>query len=70
MTMEQRRVLKRFVNDTNKRIDHVHYMRRSQKEELFIEYTSFRQDGSGFNARMLYDGDGYCTWNATAEVKT
>lgn len=70
--MRQRNILKRMIEDMDKRIDHVHYMRGGShsKDALFIEHTQFRRDGSGVTVKLTFDPDGYCSGTMQSEVKT
>jgi hypothetical protein len=72
MTNRQRGILERIVKDTDKRIDHVHYMRGGShtKDSMFVEYAQFRRDGSGVRVRLVYEPDGYPSMNIQEELKT
>jgi hypothetical protein len=72
MTLHQRRILKSILNDTDKRIDMVYYLRggTSSQENIAIDYTQFRRDGSGVTVKLQYAPDGYCLGTLQVELAT
>jgi hypothetical protein len=72
MTLRQRSILEGLLKNTSLRLDHVHYMRggNSSKDDLFIEYVQFRNDGSGVRIRRVWNDGGYPTHTTQEELIT